>query len=39
MKIKVFVAWYDAWIGVFVDSKKRRVYICPIPCFVVMVEY
>ena len=38
MKIKPVVAWYDLWIGVFVDRKKRRVYVFPIPCVGVMIE-
>lgn len=38
MKLSVFFAWYDAWIGVFVDTKKRAVYVCPIPCVVFKFE-
>lgn len=33
MRIKPMVAWYDFWVGVFVDVKKWRIYIFPIPCF------
>lgn len=39
MKIRSIVAWYDLWIGVFIDTAKRRVYILPIPCIGVIVEY
>jgi hypothetical protein len=24
-------AWYDLWIGVFIDRRKRVVYVCPLP--------
>lgn len=24
-------AWYDFWVGVFVDTKKTTIYIFPIP--------
>lgn len=37
MKVSVFFAWYDMWIGLFVDRQKRIIYICPIPCCVVKV--
>lgn len=36
--ISFFWAWYDCWIGVYVDRSKRTVYICPLPCCVVKVE-
>lgn len=40
MKIKFsfFFAWYDAWIGLFFDQKKRILYICPLPCCVFRFE-
>lgn len=39
MKISAFFAWYDIWIGVFIDAKKRAVYVCPIPCCVIKLEF
>lgn len=38
MTIKPIFAWYDLWIGVFVDQAKRRVYIFPVPCFGVVIQ-
>lgn len=32
MSIRPIFAWYDLWVGVFVDRPKRRIYIFPIPC-------
>ena len=37
--IRVSFAWYDIWIGVYVDKDRRRVYICPIPTILVRIEY
>lgn len=37
MKVRFIFAWYDLWVGVFVDRPKRRVYIFPIPCFGVVI--
>ena len=30
-RLKVSFAWYDLWFGFFIDSDKKRLYICPIP--------
>lgn len=26
-----FFRWYDLWVGVYIDTSKRAVYICPVP--------
>ena len=31
MKVQLIFAWYDFWIGVFYDSKKRWIYFFPVP--------
>lgn len=38
MKIRLIFAWYDLWVGAFVDTGKRRVYVFPIPCFGIVVQ-
>lgn len=38
MTIKPIFAWYDIWVGVFIDRPKRRVYIFPIPCFGLVIQ-
>jgi hypothetical protein len=38
-KAKVFFAWYDLWVGAFWDRKKRALYICPLPCVVLMLQF
>lgn len=38
MKISCFFALYDIWVGFFWDSKKRTLYICPLPCCVIKIE-
>jgi hypothetical protein len=32
VSVRLIFAWYDLWIGVFIDRPKRRVYIFPLPC-------
>ncbi len=31
MKIRLVFAWYDIWIGLFIDKPKRAIYIFPVP--------
>lgn len=31
MKIKPIFAWYDFWVGLFLDQAKKRVYFFPVP--------
>jgi hypothetical protein len=37
--VRPIFAWYDLWIGVFIDRAKRRLYIFPLPCLGVVVEW
>lgn len=37
MKIRLSFAWYDLWIGAYIDTKKRTVYVCPLPCLLLTV--
>jgi hypothetical protein len=38
MKVKLIFAWYDLWIGLFWDKKKKWLYIFPIPMFGVVIK-
>ena len=35
MDVRLFFAWYDAWVGLYFDRKARALYVCPLP-FVVL---
>ena len=37
--VRLSFAWYDLWIGLFIDSKKRKLYICLIPTLLLTVKY
>lgn len=39
MRIRPIFAWYDLWIGVFWDGKKRRLYILPVPCLGIVIKF
>jgi len=35
LKIKLFFAWYDFWVGFYWDANKKILYFCPIPMLVI----
>lgn len=37
--VKPIFAWYDLWVGIFWDSRKRKLYILPLPCVGVVIEF
>lgn len=39
MTIKPIFAWYDFWVGLFWDSKKRRLYVFLIPMVGIVIEF
>ncbi len=39
MRAHPIFAWYDFWVGVFWDSKKRRLYIFPIPMLGIVIQF
>lgn len=38
MTVKPFFRWFDLWVGVFVDTEKKAVYICPVPMLGVKIQ-
>ena len=39
MRVRVGFAWYDLWVGVFVDLPRRRVYVLPVPCLGLVISW
>jgi hypothetical protein len=39
MTVRPIFAWYDLWVGVFVDRPGRRVYVFPVPMFGLLIQF
>jgi len=38
LKITPFFKWFDIWIGIFIDTIHKAVYICPLPMLGVKIQ-
>lgn len=34
MSIRLFFAWYDLWVGAYIDRENRTIYVCILPTLV-----
>lgn len=39
MRIFLFFAWYDLWIGAFWYRKEHKLYVCPVPMFGILFDF
>jgi hypothetical protein len=39
MRIRPMFAWYDLWVGAFIDKPKRRLSVFPLPCLGFVIEW
>jgi len=39
IRLRPMTAWYDLWVGAFIDLPKKRVYVFPFPCIGVCIEW
>ena len=39
MRVSVFFAWYDFWVGWFYDRQKKVLYINLLPCVVIKLVW
>jgi hypothetical protein len=39
VRIKPIFAWYDLWVGVFWDRAKLRLYVLPLPCVGIVLDF
>ena len=37
--VKPFFAWYDLWVGAYWDSARRVLYVLPLPCVGIRVDF
>ena len=39
MEIKPFFRFYDLWIGAYIDTDNRTIYICPVPMIGIKINW
>ena len=39
MRIRPIFAWYDLWVGAFIDRPKQRLYLFPLPMLGVVIDF
>jgi hypothetical protein len=37
--VKPVFAWFDLWVGFYVDRHKRRLYVLPLPCVGFYIQF
>lgn len=30
--------WFDLWVGMYIDFPRRKVYIAPLPCCIILIN-
>ncbi len=38
-RMRLVAKWFDLWIGVFIDPAKLRVYVLPLPCLGISIQF
>ncbi|HUU54525.1 MAG TPA: hypothetical protein VMY87_06350 [Armatimonadota bacterium] len=38
-RVRIVLAWFDIWIGAYWNREKRRLYLFPIPCVGLRVDF
>lgn len=38
LRVRLFFAWYDLWVGAYWDRDTRTLYVCPVPTIGVAIE-
>ena len=39
MRCRVVFDWCDLWIGAFWDRRRRRLFLFPLPCIGLCIEF
>ena len=38
-RVRFVFAWYDLWVGAYWDRERRRLYLLPVPCLGLVLEW
>ncbi len=37
-RFRLSFAWYDFWVGAFIDKTKHKIYLCPFPTVLITIN-
>ncbi len=37
IKVRLFFAWFDIWVGAYWRKENKTLYICPLPMCVIAI--
>lgn len=38
-RVGLIIAWYDLWVGAYWNAASRKLYILPLPCVGIVIEF
>lgn len=38
-RLKLQFKWFDLWVGIFIDTKKKIIYVCFVPTIIISFKY
>lgn len=38
LQVKMMFAWFDIWLGAYIDTKERAIYVCIIPMLPIKIS-
>ena len=38
-RLTIGIAWFDLWVGAYWDRRARALYVCPLPCVVLRIDF
>jgi hypothetical protein len=37
-RLRLSFAWYDLWVGAYIDRSNKKIYICLLPMILITIQ-